>query len=41
MRAGRLSYEQLAAWSAKYPHQVPLLNGEFEWLAALTPEACE
>jgi hypothetical protein len=41
MRRGELTYEQLAAWSARYPDQVPRLNGEFEWLAGLTPEACE
>lgn len=41
MRRGELTLEQLAAWSARYPDQVPLLNGEFEWLAALTPEAAE
>jgi hypothetical protein len=41
MRRGELSYRELAAWSARYPEQVPIVNGEFEWLAAFTPEACE
>jgi hypothetical protein len=41
MRRGELTYEQLAAWSARYPDQVPRVNGEFEWIAALTPEAAE
>ncbi len=38
MRNGELSLEQCAAWAARYPEQVPLLNGEFEYLAAFTPE---
>jgi hypothetical protein len=41
MRRGELSLEQCAAWAARHPEQVPLLDGEFEFLAALTPEACE
>jgi hypothetical protein len=41
MRRGELSLEQCAAWAARYPEQVPLLNGEFEYIAALTPEVCE
>ncbi len=41
MRKGELSLEQCAAWAARYPEQVPLLNGEFEYLAAFTPEARE
>jgi hypothetical protein len=41
MRRGELTLEQCVAWAARYPEQVPLLNGEFEYLAALTPEACE
>jgi hypothetical protein len=40
MRRGELTYEQLAAWSARHPDQVPIVNGEFEWIAAKTPEAC-
>lgn len=41
MRRGELSLEQLAAWTARHPEQVPKVNDEFEWIAALTPEACE
>ncbi len=41
MRRGELSLEQCAAWAARYPKQVPLLNGEFEFLAAHTPEVRE
>ena len=41
MRDGRLSLEQCAAWAARYPEQMPLINGEFEYLAAFTPEVAE
>lgn len=41
MRRGELTLEQCAARAARYPEQVPLLNGEFEYIAQLTPEACE
>jgi hypothetical protein len=41
MRRGELSLEQCSAWAACYPEQMPLLNGEFEYLAAFTPEVCE
>ena len=41
MRKGELSLEQCAAWAARYPEQVPILNGEFEYLAAFTPEVRE
>jgi hypothetical protein len=41
MRRGELTLEQLAAWSARHPDQVPKLNDEFEWLAIKTPEICE
>jgi hypothetical protein len=41
MRRGELTYRELAAWSGRHPEQIPLLNGEFEWLATHTPEACE
>jgi hypothetical protein len=41
MRRGDLTYEQLAAWSARHPEQVPTVHGEFEWLAAKLAEFCE
>ena len=41
MRAGRLTLQQCCAWAARRPHEVPLLNGEFQFIAALTPEAIE
>lgn len=41
MRRGELTYRQCCAWAARHPEQVPLLNGEWEFLAARTPEACE
>lgn len=41
MRRGELTYEQLAAWSSRRPEQIPILNGEFEWIAARMPEVCE
>ena len=41
MRRGELTLEQLAAWSARHPDQVPKVNNEFEWIAIKTPEVCE
>ncbi len=41
MRRGELTMEQCCAWAGRYPQQVPLINGEFEFLAAYTPEVCE
>jgi hypothetical protein len=41
MRRGELTLEQLAAWSARHPDQVPRLNDEFEWIAIKTPGVCE
>ncbi len=41
MRRGELTLEQCSAWAARHPDQVPLLNGEFEYIAAFTPEVCE
>jgi hypothetical protein len=41
MRRGELTLEQCAAWAARYPEQVPLIDGEFEYIAAFTPEVAE
>ena len=41
MRAGRLTFDQLNEWTRKRPNEVPLLNGEFEWIAIKTPEVAE
>ena len=47
MRAGELTYRELAHWSSARPSEVPLVGtgeggaGEFEWLAAFTPEFAE
>jgi hypothetical protein len=41
MRRGELSLEQCAAWATRHPEQIPLVNGEFEYLAAFTPEVGE
>jgi hypothetical protein len=41
MRRGDLSMEQCCAWAARYPRQVPLINDEFEFIAAYMPEICE
>jgi hypothetical protein len=41
MRRGDLSMQQCCAWAARSPHQVPLINGEFEFIAAHIPEVCE
>jgi hypothetical protein len=41
MRRGELTMEQCCAWAARYPHQVPLVHGEFEFLAVHMPEYCE
>jgi len=38
MRRGELTLEQCSAWAARHPEQVPLLNGEFEYIARDTPE---
>lgn len=46
MYRGELTIEQALAWAARYPDQVPAVNGdsimrgEFAFIAATTPEAC-
>ncbi len=48
MRARALSYRELCHWSAARPDEVPRVStgsglggGEFEWIAAFTPEIAE
>jgi hypothetical protein len=41
MRRGELTRNQLYEWARNAPKEVPLLNGEFEFIAALTPEVTE
>lgn len=41
MRRGKLTWGQLREWASKARHEVPLLNGEYEFIAAHTPEAAE
>jgi hypothetical protein len=32
-RAGTFDRRELATWSARFPEEAPLLNGELEWIA--------
>jgi hypothetical protein len=41
MRRGVFSFVPWGGGPARHPEQVPLLNGEFEYIAVLTPEVCE
>jgi hypothetical protein len=41
MWAGRLSWGQLFEWAKRAPHEVPLINDEFAFIAAYTPEVAE
>ncbi|HWT91618.1 MAG TPA: hypothetical protein VN238_01375 [Solirubrobacteraceae bacterium] len=41
MWAGQLSWDQLFAWARRAPDEVPLINGEFAFIALSTPEAAE
>jgi hypothetical protein len=41
MNEGRLSLTQLTAWSARRPSEVPLIGGEFAYIAMYDPEYCE
>jgi len=40
-RRGEFDLDSCCLWAAAYPHEVPLLNGEFEFIARTTPEVCE
>jgi hypothetical protein len=41
MWRGELSLRQLCKWSSRAQHEVPLLGGEFAWIAMRTPEWAE
>jgi hypothetical protein len=38
---GELSYAQCCKWASWRPREVPLINGEFAFLAAFDPNFCE
>jgi hypothetical protein len=40
-RRGEFDLDTCYLWAAAYPNEVPLLNGEFEFIARTTPEVCE
>lgn len=41
MRAGRLSLRLCLHWASRRPREVPLLNGEWEFIAISTPEVAD
>jgi hypothetical protein len=41
MRRGELVWWQLYEWAARAGHEVPLLDGEFEFIAIHTPEVAD
>ncbi len=41
MCAGRWTYAQCCHWAARWPNEVPLINGEFAFIAAFEAEAAE
>lgn len=41
MRAGALSLRQCLHWASQAPQQVPLLHGEYEFLAIHEPDIAE
>ncbi len=41
MRAGALSIRLCLHWASRAPHEVPTLNGEWEFIAAKTPEIAD
>jgi hypothetical protein len=40
-RRGEFDLDTCCLWASRYPREVPLLNGEFEFIARYTPEVCE
>ncbi len=41
MWRGELTFDQCSAWARRAPHEVPLINGEFAFIAISTPEIAE
>jgi hypothetical protein len=41
MRAGELTLKECCQWAARAPSEVPIVNGEFEFIVAFTPEVRE
>ena len=41
MRAGKLSLRLCLHWASRRPAEVPLLDGEFEFIAIHTPDAAD
>jgi hypothetical protein len=41
MWRSELTQRQLSQWSSRAQHEVPLLGGEFAWIAMRTPEWAE
>jgi hypothetical protein len=40
-RRGEFNLDTCCLWAARYPREVPLLNGEFEFIARTTPEVVD
>lgn len=40
-RRGEFDLDTCCLWASSYPSEVPLLNGEFEFIARTMPEVCE
>jgi hypothetical protein len=40
-RRGELDFDSCCLWAARWPHEVPLLQAEFEFIARTMPEVCE
>jgi hypothetical protein len=40
-RRGEFNLDSCCLWAARYPHEVPLLNNEFEFIARMTPEVLD
>jgi hypothetical protein len=38
-KTSQLTLGELLRWAARHPHEVPLVNGEFFFIAQLMPDA--